>query len=154
VVCKLELTSTKDADNVAIMDLIPAGFEIENMRLSTESFSWIKGLSKSQHMDTRDDRAIYYTDVTAHKKKTFTYLCRVVNQGTFLLPPLGAEAMYDPGLNSYVSGDTVYVYPSEATLPDDRLGPMPKSVGLDGKTIQGGSGSGGLWARIRDQIKM
>lgn len=154
VICKLELSSTEDADNIAIMDLIPAGFEIENMRLSKGNFSWVKGLSSSQHMDVRDDRAIYYTSIKANKKQTFTYLCRVVNQGTFLLPPLGSEAMYDHELNSYVSGDTVFVYDSEAEMPENRLGPLPKVSDPDKDPSGSGSQGGGLWTQIRGKFKL
>lgn len=154
VICKLELTSSKDVDNVAVMDLIPAGFEIENMRLSRGSFAWVKGLSSSQHLDARDDRAIYYTSLTAHRKQTFTYLCRVVNQGTFLLPPLGAEAMYDPGINSYVSGDTVRVYDSEAKMPESRLGPLPASSDGNSNSSGGAGSRDGLWTQIRNQIQL
>ncbi|MCW8804152.1 MAG: hypothetical protein OQK57_07120, partial [Ignavibacteriaceae bacterium] len=104
IVCKIELTGfDRNADNIVITDLIPAGFEIENPRLNPATeLKWIpKNPINVQYMDIRDDRLLLFTNLVRNKTNEFYYLLRVVNQGTYQLPVVGAEAMYDQEYHSY-----------------------------------------------------
>jgi len=112
IVCKIALTGgPRSAENIAITDLIPAGFEIENPRLSTSTnFNWKnKNEMSVQYMDIRDDRLIVFTNLTANKTKDFYYMLRVVNKGEFQLPIIGAEAMYDRDYHSFNGAGKVIV---------------------------------------------
>ncbi len=112
IVCKISLTGGKrSAENIAITDLIPAGFEIENPRLSTSTnFNWInRNKMIIQYMDIRDDRLILFTNLNANKTKDFYYMLRVVNRGEFQLPVIGAEAMYDRDYHSFNGAGKVIV---------------------------------------------
>ncbi|RKY95155.1 MAG: hypothetical protein DRQ01_00525 [Ignavibacteriae bacterium] len=104
IVCKIELTGFgRDADNIIISDLIPAGFEIENPRLNPATeLTWVpKNPLRVDYMDIRDDRLLLFTKLNSNKTNEFYYLLRVVNQGTYQLPVIGAEAMYDQEYHSY-----------------------------------------------------
>ena len=115
IVCKIELTGfERNAQNIVITDLIPAGFEIENPRLNPATeIQWVpKHPMYVQYMDIRDDRLLLFTDLNRNKTKEFYYLLRVVNQGTYQLPVIGAEAMYDQEYHSYNGAGVVKVLKS------------------------------------------
>lgn len=112
IVCKIELTGfERNAENIVITDLIPAGFEIENPRLNPATeLKWIpKNPMYVQYMDIRDDRLLLFTNLNRNKTNDFYYLLRVVNQGTYQLPVIGAEAMYDQEYHSYHGAGVVKV---------------------------------------------
>ena len=112
IVCKIELTGfDRNAENIVITDLIPAGFEIENPRLNPATeLKWIpKNPMNVQYMDIRDDRLLLFTELVRNQTKDFYYLLRVVNQGTYQLPVIGAEAMYDQEYHSYHGAGVVRV---------------------------------------------
>ena len=113
IVAKIKiLGGQRSVQNVAISDLIPAGFEIENPRLGTStSLSWIRNTLYPQYMDVRDDRLLLFLDVASGKEVEFHYMIRVVNAGEFVLPPISAEAMYDPEYRSMNGGSKVSVAP-------------------------------------------
>jgi uncharacterized protein YfaS (alpha-2-macroglobulin family) len=112
IVCKIEMTGLeRSAENIVITDLIPAGFEIENPRLNPATeLKWIyKNPINVQYMDIRDDRLLLFTNLNRNQTAGFYYLLRVVNQGTYQLPVIGAEAMYDQEYHSYNGAGVVKV---------------------------------------------
>lgn len=114
IVCKIELTGyDRSADNIVITDLIPAGFEIENPRLNPATeVNWLpRDPLNVQYMDIRDDRLLLFTNVQRNKTNDFYYLLRVVNQGTYQLPVIGAEAMYDQEYHSYNGSGVIKILP-------------------------------------------
>jgi len=114
IVCKIELTGfQRDADNIIISDLIPAGFEIENPRLNPATeLTWAPKYPLSvDYMDIRDDRLLLFTNMSRNKTNEFYYLLRVVNQGTYQLPVIGAEAMYDQEYHSYHGAGVIKILP-------------------------------------------
>lgn len=98
----------RSAENIVITDLLPAGFEIENPRLtaSTELQWKSKNPINVQYMDIRDDRLLLFTDLARNSKREFYYMLRVVSKGKYQLPVIGADAMYDPEFHSY-NGEVV-----------------------------------------------
>ena len=113
IVCKIELqTGIRGVQNLAVSDLIPAGFEIDNPRLgSSSAMNWMKTNMYPEYLDIRDDRLLIFTSMSANDTRSYHYLLRVVNAGRFKLAPLGVEAMYDPDFNSYHGAGTVRVDP-------------------------------------------
>lgn len=113
IVCKVTLTGgMQSVQNVVISDLIPAGFEIENPRLSTSAdLGWISNNMYPDYMDVRDDRILLFTSSSMNYEKNYHYMLRVVSSGTFQLPPIGAEAMYDASYHSYHGAGKVVVEP-------------------------------------------
>jgi uncharacterized protein YfaS (alpha-2-macroglobulin family) len=104
IFCRLGLSSSKGTiRDVVISDLVPAGLEIENPRLvGTGQPSWIRTSGPNrvvimpiEHLDVRDDRLLLFTTARPNQEVYF-YGLRAVTAGTFVHPPVRAEAMYDP----------------------------------------------------------
>lgn len=91
ILVKLSFRSTKEGyiNNVAIIDLQPAGLEANIQSVRDHKGSW-----KSDYVDVREDRVVLYGTVT-DKISTFTYRARAINTGTFVVPPMFAESMYN-----------------------------------------------------------
>lgn len=87
-------------DNVVIQNLLASGFEVENPRLkTTENLDWITGNSiVPEYLDIRDDRILVFSNIPDAKWYNYYSLLRVINPGTFVLPPVQAEAMYSPNI--------------------------------------------------------
>ena len=93
-------------ENVVVMDLLPAGFEIKNPRLTgtpdreAREMTWLPKATQPDYFDVRDDRINFYTSVT-REGKVFYYLVRAVSRGKFVVGPVSADAMYNGELRSY-----------------------------------------------------
>lgn len=111
VVAQITIEADNFTQNVIVNDLLPAGFEIENPRL--ESREQMKNLPTSSmdvaHMDIRDDRLLIYTYLLAGNELTYHYVLRSVTAGTFVLPPITAESMYDPSIRGSSSSGYITV---------------------------------------------
>ncbi len=98
--------------NVALVDRIPAGFEIENPRLGRgAAASWIDAdhLWAPNYLDVRDDRIAVFGSLAPGEARKVVYAVRAVTAGRFTLPPVEAEAMYDPRIWAREAGGTVTV---------------------------------------------
>ncbi|MBK8444514.1 MAG: alpha-2-macroglobulin family protein [Sphingobacteriales bacterium] len=96
VVIGLEVVSLqRDAvPNVAITDVLPAAFEVENPRLSElPALEWAKNKATPESFDIRDDRILFFDTVTK-APKAYYYMARVVSKGTFAAGTYSADAMY------------------------------------------------------------
>jgi hypothetical protein len=103
VVIKTRVRSvTGPVNNVAIVNLLPSGLEVENPRLqSTEQLPWVNDANlQPRYMDLRDDRILLFVDLPADSWQTFYTLVRAVAPGQFRLPPVEAEAMYNPTIRA------------------------------------------------------
>lgn len=114
IVCKISINGgERSVPYVAVSDLVPSGFEIENPRLSQSTeLKWAtedKLNFTPDHLDFRDDRLILFTTANAKVSKTYYYLMRVVNNGRFELPAISAEAMYNPDARSVYGARKVRV---------------------------------------------
>ena len=89
---------TANLENVVVVDMLPTGFEIENPRLESRAgIPWLKAQGfKPDYLDIRDDRLIFFGTFPRQRERKFYYALRAVTQGEFTLPPIAAEAMYDP----------------------------------------------------------
>lgn len=118
IVCRIQLSAEQDIDNVVITDLLPAGLEVENQRISSDSYGWISGNPfNPAHQDIKDRGLATYLDLKGGQTETLHYLLRPVNPGRFQLPAAQAEAMYDPRLQAQAPGGYVSILPATATLP-------------------------------------
>lgn len=111
IVVKLTLASTNGVfvDNVVVTDLLPAGFEIENPRITEpRDMPWITNAGIPEYLDLRDDRIHFFT--SADKlEKSFYYQVRIVSKGTFATGPVAADAMYQGEYRSYSGGGKLKV---------------------------------------------
>ena len=117
IVCRLLLTSEKGRiEDVVVTDLVPAGLEIENPRLSNDGgYDWVSkeqnnrfGKLKRNHLEVRDDRLLLFTSAST-RVSSFYYTLRAVTAGEFVLPQVRAEAMYDPEVMSVRGGGEIRI---------------------------------------------
>lgn len=99
--------------NIAVVDRFPAGWEIENPRLSRGggAIDWVdrNDLWTVDYMNLRDDRVELFGTLNARKRRTFVYALRAVTAGRFTMPPVEAEAMYDPSRWAREAGGPVVI---------------------------------------------
>lgn len=83
-------------NDVALTQIFPSGWEIVNTRFTDFGDTTI---SQARYTDIRDDRVNFYFDLgkksTKQGKKTFTVMLNAAYLGTYYLPGIQAEAMYD-----------------------------------------------------------
>ncbi|MFZ4547749.1 MAG: alpha-2-macroglobulin family protein [Bacteroidales bacterium] len=109
----VEITAQSESgstiENVAITDLLPACFEIENSRLVAErEMGFMKNRSTPEFTDIRDDRISFFTSLNGNAK-TFYYTVRAVSKGTFVIGAVSADAMYNGEYHSYSGSGKVVV---------------------------------------------
>ena len=93
-VAEVTLTNTTGnrIKNVALMEILPSGWEIVNTRF-TDFGDFAQ--NEVDHTDIRDDRANFYFDLKKNETKTFRILLNASYLGKYYLPGIQAEAMYD-----------------------------------------------------------
>jgi hypothetical protein len=93
--------------NLALKQIFPSGWEINNLRLEgTEDR--LNG-DKPTYQDVRDDRVYTYFDLSASQKKTFKVLLTASYAGSYYLPSVSCEAMYDHSIYARQKGQVVEV---------------------------------------------
>lgn len=111
VIVKLTLESQykSNIDNVVLTDMLPAGFEIENTRLTEmPDIKWITDASTPDYTDIRDDRILMFTTATI-QPKNYYYMVRAVSPGEYQLGPVQADAMYNGAYHSYNGAGVVKI---------------------------------------------
>lgn len=89
-------------DEVAMVQILPSGWEIENTRLSGEvASSWMAGwiTGKQEYLDIRDDRIMWFFDL-GKTKLDFVVKINAITNGRYIMPGARCEAMYN---NDYVA---------------------------------------------------
>jgi uncharacterized protein YfaS (alpha-2-macroglobulin family) len=110
IVVKLTLDKNYSGsiENVVVTDILPAGFEIENARIKElPGTEWIKDATQPLHMDIRDDRIHFFTNLSG--RQHFYFAVRAVSAGTFKMGPVSADAMYHGEYHSYHGAGTILV---------------------------------------------
>ena len=87
------LTPGTSINDVAVSYLLPAGLEIENPRLKGNEERETPGV----RYDVRDDRLLLFID-RLWQRTDYSLEVRAVTRGSFAVPPLAAEGMYNPGV--------------------------------------------------------
>lgn len=97
---------------IALTDLLPAGFEIDNPRLvgSAElaNFDWL-GEVETAHSEFRDDRFVAAFDTEGPADLTVAYVVRAVTPGTYAHPAAVVEDMYRPQFSARTAASIVEV---------------------------------------------
>ncbi len=109
LVAALSVEVREAMPDALLVDLLPAGLEIENLNL-TPAEQWadvtIEGItitdrssaSEIQHEEYRDDRYVAALKLYSGQKAQLFYLVRAVTPGTYVVPPPQVEDMYRPEL--------------------------------------------------------
>ncbi|MFL5350621.1 MAG: alpha-2-macroglobulin family protein [Hyalangium sp.] len=109
---ELKNTTGERIQNIALVDRLPAGWEIENARLGRGgNVEWVNAEEQwaADYVNIRDDRMEIFGSLQAGESKKVVYAVRAVTSGKFTLPPVEAEAMYDPRLWARDAGQQVEV---------------------------------------------
>ncbi|WIG55299.1 MAG: hypothetical protein OJF61_001085 [Rhodanobacteraceae bacterium] len=121
---KIRAIGSADVPDVAIVDLLPGGFDPVLRTPPPASASsasdngartqWTSpiGLGSStwqaDFADVREDRVVIYGDATPDVRE-FTYKIRATSAGTFRIPPIYASAMYLPQVQAQAPGSGTLV---------------------------------------------
>ncbi|MFL9844603.1 alpha-2-macroglobulin family protein [Flavobacterium rhizosphaerae] len=107
-VAEVTVTNTKGefVDNVALTQIVPSGWEIVNTRF-TDFGSFAE--NKADYIDIRDDRTNFYFSLKGRESKTFRILLNASYPGSYYLPGVQCEAMYDNSFLSRTKGRWVKV---------------------------------------------
>lgn len=92
--------------NVAVVDLLPGGFDIEQQKQHSESAPVEEAATadskptwQPDFIDPREDRMIMYGKIFP-SEYTYSYRIKASTRGTFVVPPAYAESMYDPAVKA------------------------------------------------------
>jgi uncharacterized protein YfaS (alpha-2-macroglobulin family) len=130
VVLRVRAIDRDAATNVAIVDLLPGGFEVMlqppaqresgtgepqtgqryqwRSRLGTNKSTWI-----TEYTDVREDRVLLFGNLT-RDVSTFIYRVKATAAGTFTVPPPFGEGMYDRTLAAQGLGARIVIEKPEA----------------------------------------
>lgn len=87
---KLRSLDNTTLPNVAIVDLLPGGFEVVMDSLPRSGHAgW-----SPEYVDIREDRVVLFGRVDSTVRE-FSYRIKATNKGQFHIPPVFAESMYD-----------------------------------------------------------
>jgi uncharacterized protein YfaS (alpha-2-macroglobulin family) len=94
-------------ENIALTEMVPSGWEIQNTRLFEADY----GIKESTFdwRDFRDDRVNTYFGLTQGQTKTFVLILNAAYKGEFYQPSVWCEAMYTPNCYSRYPGSRVTV---------------------------------------------
>ncbi|MEO8159943.1 MAG: alpha-2-macroglobulin [Arenimonas sp.] len=121
LVVELKVETSLSMPDALLVDLLPAGLEVENLNL-TPPEQWadieVDGVALDErasaanlvHEEYRDDRYVAALKLEGGEAKLF-YLVRAVTPGTYVVPPPQLEDMYRPELRAVgkVSPETIRV---------------------------------------------
>ncbi len=108
VLVQLEVSASQNVPDALVVDLLPAGLELENQNLGNSSASLEDNATEVQalitqmqqadiqHIEFRDDRFVAAVAVNEGQPVTLVYLARAVTPGTYQLPAPQVESMYVP----------------------------------------------------------
>jgi len=109
LVAALSVEAAESLPDALVVDLLPAGLEVENLNLADRK-QWegvtIEGVTLSergsaadlQHEEFRDDRYVAAIKLEGGARARLFYLVRAVTPGTYAVPPPQVEDMYRPSL--------------------------------------------------------
>lgn len=108
VYVKIHFKSQKGAlENIAMVDMLPACLEAD-----IDSIRKFSGDFRPDYVDIREDRVIVYTTFK-EDVRTFTYKTKAITSGSFVVPPMFAEGMYDKELRAVTPYPKLEVKPAE-----------------------------------------
>ncbi|MCX6254948.1 MAG: MG2 domain-containing protein [Bacteroidia bacterium] len=107
MVVKVTNNTFSMVENIALTEMIPLGWEIQNTRLFEVDY----GIKEStyDYRDFRDDRVNTYFNLTQGQTKTFVLILNAAYKGEFYQPSVWCEAMYTANCYSRYPGNPVKV---------------------------------------------
>ena len=104
---RLQLSASETVRDALVVDLLPAGFELENQNLGQASVlleevgqfkQWQQEMGNAQiaMQSFMDDRYVAAVEVGPWRSVQLLYLVRAVTPGSYWLPPVQVQSMYRP----------------------------------------------------------
>lgn len=130
---KIRANAKEGQSNLAIVDLLPGGFEVVQQAAPEPENEGENGDGEAQadnvwrspiaadgstwqpdYSDVRDDRVIIYGSASTEVQE-FVYQIKSTNTGSFVIPPAFGEAMYDREVQALsVGSGSIVVVPADA----------------------------------------
>ena len=107
MIVKVTNQTFSTVDNIALTQMVPSGWEIQNTRL----FEAAHGIKEGafDYRDFRDDRVNTYFNLTRGQTKTFVLIINAAYKGEFYQPSVWCEAMYISNCYSRYPGNHVKI---------------------------------------------
>ena len=108
VLVHLAVSAKQRVPDALVVDLLPAGLELENQNLAQSAASlenassqvkeWRESMQNAslKHQEFRDDRYVAAINLEGSGTTHLLYLARAVTPGTYRVPPPQVESMYRP----------------------------------------------------------
>jgi len=101
---RVRSTKSEDFTNVAVIDLMPGGFEVVGSSLQPG----VSSINNVDYVDVREDRAIFFT-TASDSVLEINYQIKSTNRGEFIVPPVFAESMYERNIKGRGVGGKITV---------------------------------------------
>jgi hypothetical protein len=109
---KLRSVDGATLHNVAIVDLLPGGFEVvldSIPRARPGGLDTVPdSMWRADYVDAREDRVLMFGTVGSSVQE-YTYRIKATNKGSYTIPPVFAESMYDRTVQARGIGDRMTV---------------------------------------------
>lgn len=120
VIVNLRLESDQSHPDALIVDMLPAGFEIENqnlassvplqnMKINQQTIQSLQQKTQIVKTESLDDRFIAAVNISRYQSANIFYLMRAVTPGQYQLPAAFAEDMYQPEVRTIFQGKSSQV---------------------------------------------
>ena len=123
LIVELELDVEHAVEHVVVTDLLPAGFEVEDLHVLPLADTGSQALRPPalesppfesegivpEHVSHADGRVTVYCNLSRAGKRKYVYAARAVRSGEFHVPPVRAHALYAPGTKSVWGAGSVVV---------------------------------------------
>jgi uncharacterized protein YfaS (alpha-2-macroglobulin family) len=108
VLVHIAVNAKQRVPDALVVDLLPAGLELENQNLAQSAASlenasskvkeWRESMQNAslKHQEFRDDRYVAALNLDGYGTTHLLYLARAVTPGTYRVPPPQVESMYRP----------------------------------------------------------
>ena len=109
--------AVKDASvhEVLLVELLPAGLEIEQVELgsslSQKEFGWLTDLTELSRVEKREDRYVATFRSTQAQPFKIAYMARAVTPGTYAYPAASIESMYRPQFSARTLNGQINIKP-------------------------------------------
>ena len=114
VVITVENLTGGEIHELALVDRIPAGWEINNPNLGRSSdlsqyYTTGSPRWNSEYVSMRDKQLEIFGDLRSREKVQFVYTARATTAGQFFIPPVSLESMYNDHIWSRKAGQMLYI---------------------------------------------
>jgi len=103
------ISGTSDYTDIALTHIVPSGWEIYNERMENPDDEDTTSSTNYNYRDIRDDRVLTYFNLKRGEAKTFDIRMQASYAGTFVLPAIQVEAMYDTSVQARTRAGEVTV---------------------------------------------